>query len=57
MYKLAVKESLDRNFKKLKKQDREMLVLIARKVREILEDPHRFVIVQPQSHEDTKILK
>ena len=42
MYKLAVKESLDKKFKKLKKKDREMLVLIDRKVKDILDDPYRF---------------
>lgn len=42
MYRLAVKESLDRKFKKLKKKDREMLVLIDRKVQVILDNPHRF---------------
>ena len=42
MYKLAVKESLDKKFKKLKKKDREMLMLIDRKVQEILDDPYRF---------------
>ena len=31
MYKLEVKESLDRKFKKLKKKDREILMLIDRK--------------------------
>jgi len=42
MYKLAVKESLDKKFKKLKKKDREMLMLIDRKVQESLGDPYRF---------------
>ncbi len=42
MYKLAVKESLDKKFKKLKKKDREMLMLIDRKLQEILDDPYRF---------------
>ena len=42
MYKLAVKESLDKKFKKLKKKDREMLMLIDRKVQEILDAPYRF---------------
>ncbi len=42
MYKLAVKESLDKKFKKLDKKDREMLVLIDRKVQDILNDPYRF---------------
>jgi YafQ family addiction module toxin component len=42
MYKLAVKQSLDRKFKKLRKRDREMLLLIDKKVKEILKDPCRF---------------
>ena len=42
MYKLAIKESLDRKFKGLQKKDKEMLRLINRKVQDILEDPHRF---------------
>jgi len=42
MYNLAVKESLDGKFKKLKKKDREMMVLIGRKVQQILDDPYRF---------------
>jgi YafQ family addiction module toxin component len=42
VYKLAVKESLDKKFKKLQKKDKEMLRLIDRKVQDILEDPYRF---------------
>ena len=42
MYKLAVKENLDKKFKKLQKSDKEMLRLIDRKVQDILDDPHRF---------------
>ena len=42
MYKLAVKENLDKKFKRLQKKDKEMLRLINRKVQDILEDPHRF---------------
>jgi len=42
VYKLAVKENLDKKFKKLQKKDKEMLRLIERKVRDILEDPYRF---------------
>jgi YafQ family addiction module toxin component len=41
-YKLEVKESLDKRLKKLSKEDKEMLHLINRKVKEILDDPHRF---------------
>ena len=42
MYKLAVKESLDKKFKKLQKKDIELLRLIDRKVQDILLDPFRF---------------
>ncbi len=42
MYRLAIKESLDKKFKKLQKKDREMLRLIDRKVQDILDDPYRF---------------
>lgn len=42
MYKLAIKKSLDEKFNKLKKKNREMLVLIDRKVQEILDNPYRF---------------
>ena len=42
MYKLAVKEGLDKKFKKLKKKDKELLRIIHRKVQDILEDPNRF---------------
>jgi len=42
MYKLAVKESLDKKFKRLRKKDKEVLRLINRKVQDILEDPYRF---------------
>lgn len=42
MYKLAIKESLDKKFKKLQNKDMEMLRLIDRKVHDILADPYRF---------------
>ena len=42
MYRLAVKENLDKKFKKLQKKDKEMLRIIERKVQDILEDPYRF---------------
>ena len=42
MYKLSVKESLDRKLKKLGKKDRELLLLIDKKVKEILQNPSRF---------------
>lgn len=42
MYKLAIKESLDKKFRKLQKKDTEMLRLIERKVQDILVDPYRF---------------
>jgi YafQ family addiction module toxin component len=42
VYRLAIKESLDKKFKKLQKKDKETLRLIDRKVQDILEDPYRF---------------
>ena len=42
MYKLAVKESLDRKLKRLRTKDKELLRLIEKKVNDILEDPYRF---------------
>jgi mRNA-degrading endonuclease RelE of RelBE toxin-antitoxin system len=42
MFKLAIKESLDRKFKRLLTKDKEMLRLIENKVNDILADPYRF---------------
>lgn len=42
MHKLAIKEHLDKKFKKLRKKDVDMLKLIERKVQDILENPYRF---------------
>jgi len=42
VYKLAVKESLDKKFKKLQKKDKEILRFINMKVQDILKDPYRF---------------
>ncbi len=42
MYNIAVKEGLDRKFKKQRKKDREMLLLIHKKVQQILDNPYRF---------------
>ncbi len=42
MYQLAIKESLDKKFKKLQKKDKTMLHLIDSKVKDILDDPRRF---------------
>ncbi len=42
MYKLAIKDSLDKKFKKLQKKDLELLRLIEKKVQDILFDPYRF---------------
>ncbi len=46
MYKLAVKESLDKKFKKLQSKDKEMLRLIERKIKDILDDPYRFKLLR-----------
>jgi len=42
MFKLAIKESLDRKFKRFRTKDKEMLRLIENKVNDILADPYRF---------------
>jgi mRNA-degrading endonuclease RelE of RelBE toxin-antitoxin system len=42
MFSLAIKESLDRKFKRLRMKDKEMLRLIETKVNDILADPYRF---------------
>ncbi len=42
MFKLAIKESLDRKFKRLRTKDKEMLQLIEKKVNAILDNPYRF---------------
>ena len=42
MFKLAIKESLDRKFKRFQTKDKEMLRLIEKKVNDILVDPYRF---------------
>jgi len=42
MYKLAVKESLDKKLKKLQKKDKELLQSIDNKIQDILENPQRF---------------
>ncbi|HHT9136088.1 MAG TPA: type II toxin-antitoxin system RelE family toxin [Candidatus Wunengus sp. YC60] len=42
MYQLAIKEGLDKKFKKLQQKNKELLRLIYRKVQDILADPYRF---------------
>jgi len=42
MYKLAVKESLDRKLKRLRRKDKELLRMIESKVNHIQADPYRF---------------
>ena len=42
MYKLAVKENLDKKLKKLRKKDKELLRFINMKVQNILKDPYRY---------------
>ena len=41
MYSLEAREHVDRIFKKLAKRDPNQMDVIARKIEEILEDPHR----------------
>jgi len=40
VYTLAIKENLDKKFKKLQKKNKELLRVIEKKLREILEDPY-----------------
>ena len=42
MYTLEVRRHVDRIFKKLAKKNPTQMEIIARKIREILDDPHRF---------------
>jgi len=42
MYALEAREHVDRMFKKLAKRNRNQMEVIAKKIKEILEDPHRF---------------
>ena len=42
MYRLAVKESLDKKFRRLQKKDKELMRLIDKKVQDILANPSRF---------------
>ncbi|MGA8856438.1 MAG: type II toxin-antitoxin system RelE/ParE family toxin [Candidatus Bathyarchaeia archaeon] len=42
MYALEAREHVDRIFKKLAKRNRNQMEVIAKKIEEILEDPHRF---------------
>ena len=42
MYALEAREHVDRIFKKLAKRNPNQMDVIARKIQEILEDPHRF---------------
>ena len=42
MYALEAREHVDRIFRKLAKRNRNQMEIIAKKIEEILEDPHRF---------------
>jgi len=55
VYRLAIKEKLDKKFKKLQKKDKEMLRLIERKVQDILEDPYRFKPLRKPFHNKRRV--
>ena len=55
MYRLAIKEKLDKKFKKLQKKDKEILRLIERKVKDILEDPYRFKPLRKPLHNKRRV--
>jgi len=56
MYKLAIKISLDKKFKKFRKKDKDLLHLINRKVQDILNDPHRFKPLRKKLLQNKKCL-
>ena len=41
-YKLEISEQLDRIFDKLSKKDKLQFEILSKKIKEILEDPHKF---------------
>jgi len=42
VYRLAIKENLDKKLKKVQKKDKDMIRMIYRKVQDILDNPYRF---------------
>jgi mRNA-degrading endonuclease RelE of RelBE toxin-antitoxin system len=55
VYNLAIKEGLDKKFKKLQKKDKAMLQLINDKVQEILDDPFRFKPLRRPLHNKRRV--
>ena len=50
-YNLEMRDHLYKLFKKMEKKDRQKLEIINKKVREILEDPHRYKLLKaPMQH-------
>jgi mRNA-degrading endonuclease RelE of RelBE toxin-antitoxin system len=46
MYALEAREHVDRIFKKLAKRNRNQMEVMAKKIEEILEDPHSFFSIR-----------
>jgi len=42
MYKIKIKKSVEKKFKKLSKKDKASFIYISKKIKEIIEDPYRF---------------
>lgn len=42
MYQLAIKDGLDKKFKKLQQKNKDLLRLVNRKIQDVLVDPHHF---------------
>lgn len=42
MYDLVLRQSVEKKFKKLTKKDPKKLILIGKKIDEIIQDPHRY---------------
>jgi YafQ family addiction module toxin component len=55
MYRLEIKEKLDKKFKKLQKKDKETLRIIGRKVNDIIHDPYRFKPLRKPLHNKRRV--
>jgi len=42
MYKIEVREQLDKIFDKLSKKDKNQMEIISRKIQEVIQNPHRY---------------
>ena len=50
MYRLELKRSVDKKFRKLESRDRKQLQVISRKIEKIISDPYRFKPLRKPLH-------